>query len=147
MTALQSRFVLHMIHALSTYLSTQACAILTIQLQLLTSGSTATTTTTRALLFFGMIFELLAMLLAISFLPLHQYSERTYPSQPRHVFAHLALEMPIVLVFMGIVMLAAALVVEMLKMSVGIAVAMSGFLVFGIILCLLASCFGAYGRP
>ena len=112
-----------MIHALSTYLSTQACAILTIQLQLLTSGSTATTTTTRALLFFGMIFELLAMLLAISFLPLHQYSERSYPSQPRHVFAHLALGMPIVV---GIVVLAAALVVEMLKMSVGIAVAMSG---------------------
>jgi len=37
-------------------------------------------------------------------------------------------------------MLAAALVVEMFKMLLGIAV-------FGIILRLLASCFGAYGRP
>ena len=63
------------------------------------------------------------------------------------MFAHLALGMPIVLVLVGIVVLAAALVVEMLKMSVGIAFAMSGFLAFGIILCLLASCFGAYGRP
>ena len=50
------------------------------------------------------------------------------------------------LVFMGIVGLAAVLVVKMLKTSIGIAAAMSGFLVFGIILCLLASCFGAYGR-
>jgi hypothetical protein len=130
----------------STYLSIQAVAIVTIQLQLLTSGSMATTITTRALLFIGMTFELLAILLAISFPQFQQYPEEHHPLLPRAALVRLALGMPIVLVFMGIVGLAAALVMETLKTSIGTAAAMSGFLVFGIILCLLASCFGAYSR-
>jgi hypothetical protein len=101
----------------------------------------ATTTTTRALLFFGMIFELLAILLAICFLQSRQYSK---DSQRPSALLRLASGVPIVLLLMGIVGLAAALVVEMLKTSLGMAVAMSGFLIFGTILCLLALCFGTY---
>jgi hypothetical protein len=126
---------------LSTYFFTQAGAIITIQLQMLTSGSMATTTTTRALLFFGMTFELLAILLAICFIHSHQYSE---DSQHLPALVRLASGTPIVLTLMGIVGLATALVVEMLKTSLGTAVAMSGFLIFGIILCLLASFFETY---
>jgi uncharacterized membrane-anchored protein len=126
---------------LSTYFSTQAGAIITIQLQMLTSGSMATTTTTRALLFFGMTFELLAILLAICFFQSQYYSEG---SQRPPALLRMASGVPVVLVWMGIVGLASALVVEMLKTSLGTAVAMSGFLIFGIILCLLASCVGVY---
>jgi hypothetical protein len=61
---------------------TQAVSIVTIQLQLLTSGSMATATTTRALLFIGMTFELLAILLAISFPQFHQYPEERHPFSP-----------------------------------------------------------------
>ena len=103
----------------------------------------ATTTTTRALLFFGMTFELLGILLAICFLPIHQYSEDL---QRLPALVRLALGVPIVLVLMGIVGLAAVLVVEMLKTSLTTAVVMSSFLVFGIMLCLLASCFGVCGK-
>ena len=98
---------------------------------MLTSGSTATTTTTRALLFIGMTFELLAILLAVTF-------TQSRPS----TFLRVTSGLPIVLVLVGIVGLAVALVVEMLKVSVGTAAVMSGFLVIGIILCLLASFFG-----
>jgi hypothetical protein len=126
---------------LSTYFSTQAGAIITIQLQMLTSGSMATTATTRALLFFGMTFELLAILLAICFFQSQHYSE---DSQRPLALLRMASGVPVVLVWMGIVGLASALVVEMLKTSLGTAVAMSGFLIFGIILCLLASCVGVY---
>jgi len=125
---------------LPTYLSTQAGAIITIQLQMLTSGSMATTTATRVLLFFGMTFELLAILLAICFIHSYQYSEG---SQRLPVLVRLASGTPIVFILMGIVGLAVALVVEMLKTSLGTAVAMTGFLLFGIILCLFASFFGA----
>ena len=126
---------------LPIYLSTQAGAIITIQLQMLTSDSMATTTTTRALLFSGMIFELLAILLAICFIHSHQYPE---DSQRLPALVRLASGTPIVFTLMGIVGLASALVVEMLKTSLGTAVAMSGFLIFGIILCLLALFFGTY---
>jgi hypothetical protein len=67
----------------STYLTIQAVAIVTIQLQLLTSGSMATTATTRALLFIGMTLELLAILLAISFPQFQQYPEEHHPLQRR----------------------------------------------------------------
>ena len=100
---------------------------------MLTSGSTATTATTRALLFVGMTSELLAILLAVTF-------AQSRPS----AFLHLASGVPIVLVLTGIVGLVVALVVEMLKVSVGMAAAMSGFLAIGIILCLLALFFGAH---
>jgi hypothetical protein len=126
---------------LPIYLSTQAGAIITIQLQMLTSDSMATTTTTRALLFFGMTSELLAILLAICFIHSHQYPE---DSQHLPALVRLVSGTPIVFTLMGIVGLATALVVEMLKTSLGTAVAMSGFLIFGIILCLLASFFGTY---
>jgi hypothetical protein len=126
---------------LPTYLSTQAGAIITIQLQMLTSSAMATTTATRVLLFFGMTFELLAILLAICFIHSHQYPEG---SQRLPALVRLTSGTPVVFTLMGIVGLATALMVEMLKTSLGTAVAMSGFLIFGIILCLLASFFGAY---
>ena len=128
---------------LFTYLANKAVAIVTIQLQLFTSGSIDTTTTTRALLAIGMTFELLAILLSIRFL---QYFEDSRPSQPLSTIFCLASRVPVVLVLVGIVGLAVSLVVEMLKTSLSTAVAMSGFLIFGIIFCLLALCFGAYGR-
>jgi hypothetical protein len=45
---------------------------------------------------------------------------------------------PIVLILTGIIGLAAALVVETLKASLSIAFIMSGCLIIGVILCLLA---------
>jgi hypothetical protein len=106
----------------------------------------ATTTTTRALLFFGMTFELLGILLAICFLQFHQYPEDINSSQLLAMLVRLASGVPVVLVLMGIIGLAAVFVVEVIETSLSTAIAMSTFIVFGIILCLLATYFVLRGR-
>ena len=98
----------------------------------------AITTTTYALLSFGMILELLGILFAIYFVCFVQcyHSEE---SRPPPTLVRLASGVPTVLILTGIIVLAAALVTEMLKTSLGTAIAMSGFLILGVVLCLFAS--------
>jgi nucleoside permease NupC len=55
-------------------------------------------------------------------------------------------EMPTVLILIGIICLAAALVVEMLEISIGTAVAMGGVLFLGVVFCPLAWWVGISGR-
>jgi cytochrome bd-type quinol oxidase subunit 2 len=108
---------------------------------LLTSGSIATTAT-HALLSFGIIFELLGILVAICFLRCCKYSEDSHIPQPLPKLVRVISVVPIILILMGIIGLAAALVVEMLNTSLITAVAMTSVLIFGIILCLGTSHFG-----
>jgi len=114
-----------------------AGVIVTIQVQLLTSDSTAITTTTRTLLSFGVVLELLGILLAICFVQSYHPDEGR-PRQAPSTLARLVSGVPIVLILTGIIGLAAALVVETFKVSLSIAIIMSGCLSIGVILCLLA---------
>jgi len=114
--------------------------IVTIQIQLLTSGSMAIATTTRALLSFGVILELLGILLAICFVQLHHPDER-HPLQTQSTLVRLTSGVPNVLILTGIIGLATTLVVETLKTSLSMAVVMSGCIVTvsGVALCLFTS--------
>jgi len=114
----------------------KAGVIVTIQVQLLASDSTAITTTTRTLLSFGVVLELLGILLAICFVQSYHPDEGR-PRQALSTLARLVSGVPIVLILTGIIGLAAALVVETLKASLSIAFIMSGCLIIGVILCLL----------
>jgi len=117
---------------LFTHSSTlKAAAIVAIQVQLLASNLN---TITRALLSIGIIFELLGILLAICFI---HHTDDGHHFQPFSTLARRTWRVPTVLVLMGIVALGTALVVETLKTSLGTAVAMSSFLIFGVVLCLL----------
>jgi hypothetical protein len=58
----------------------------------------------------------------------------------------IASEVPTFLILIGIIGIAAALVVEMLDVSVGTAIAMGGILVVGIAFCVMAWCLGIGGR-
>jgi hypothetical protein len=99
-----------------------------------------TTLATRTILSFGIIFELLGLLLAICF-PLPERAEDIPPS------FYLASGLPAVPIFMGILGLAAALVVETVKTSLGTAVAMTSALFLGGIVCLSTLWFRICGRP
>jgi len=123
-----------------------AVAIVTIQVQLLSSGSLDNTPTTNALLSFGIILELLSILFAICFIQSqHDHPDGNHP-HPQHLstLAYLAWGAPTVLILMGIVVLGIALVVEMLKTSMGTAFAMSSFLIIGVLFCLLGSLRGVW---
>ena len=113
--------------------TSKAAAIVAIQVQLFASSSNEIT---RALLSVGIIFELLGILLAICFVQMHNTDDAHHP-QPLSTLARLALRVPTVLILTGIVGLGAALVVETLETSLGTAVAMSSFLFFGVVSCLL----------
>ncbi|KIM82154.1 hypothetical protein PILCRDRAFT_820527 [Piloderma croceum F 1598] len=102
------------------------------------SDSTAITTTTRTLLAFGVVLELLGILLAICFIQSYHPDEGGRPRQAPSTLARLVSGVPIVLILTGIIGLAAALVVETFKVSLSIAIIMSGCLRIGVILCLLA---------
>jgi hypothetical protein len=99
----------------------------------------ATTMTTRTILSLGIMSELLGLLLAICF-PLPQRAEDIPPS------FHLASGFTTVPIFMGILGLATALVVETVKISLGAAVAMTCALFLGGIVCLSTVWFRVCGR-
>jgi hypothetical protein len=126
---------MHYVCAFTHFSTLKAVAIVAIQVQLLTSSSNKTT---RALLSIGIILELLAILFAICFVQMHNTHD-SHHSQPLSTLsARLALRVPTVLILTGIVGLGAALVVDTLETSLGTAVAMSSFLIFGVVLCLLS---------
>jgi len=105
-------------------------AIVAIHVQLL---SVVVASAARTLLSIGLILELLGILLAICFVRTHNGDN----IQPRSTLTRLTLRMPTFLIFMGIVGLGATLVVETLQTSLGTAVTMSSFLIFGVIICIL----------
>src|SRR5262245_62919807 len=86
----------------------QAGVIVTIQVPLLTSNSMATSIAARAILSFGIIFELLGAMFAISFL---QHPQNDVRRGMRFVK-----RLPYILVSFGIVGLAAVLLMEAFKM-------------------------------
>jgi hypothetical protein len=120
-------------HYWYTYPSNKAVAIVAIQVQLLTLS---TTTTARTLLSMCMTLELLGILLAICFIQ-SSNTDEVACSHSLSILVRLALGLPTVLILTGIIGLGAALVVETLQASLGAAVIMSGFLVFGVVCCLL----------
>jgi len=110
---------------------TKAVAIIGIQVQMLT---TDTTTIARSLLSFGMILELVSIFISICFIQ----SRRSDAAQVPSTFVRLLARVPSILILAGIVVLGAALVVEMFEVSMGAAIAMSALLVCGVLVCLLA---------
>jgi hypothetical protein len=100
----------------------------------------ATTIITHIILSLGIMFELLGLLLAICF-PLPDHTDDNSPS------LYLASSLQTVLIFMGILGLATALVVETVKTSLGAAVAMTCALFLGGIVCLSTVCFRVCRRP
>ena len=104
----------------------------------------AITAATRALLSLCMILELLGISLAICLVQAH-HMRRNHPSQPSVALVQHALRVPTVLILTGIVGLGVALVVETLETSLGTAVTMSGFLIFGAIVCVSLLVYGLGG--
>jgi hypothetical protein len=120
----------------------QAGFVVSIQAQLLTSNVIASSTISRIFLVVGMIFELLGVMLVIYFTRFPaNHSRKSW----RAIF-RVASEIPTLLIIIGIIFLAAALVVDLFDISVGTGVAISGVLIIGVLSCLLAWCFGMEGR-
>jgi hypothetical protein len=115
----------------------QACAVIALQAQLLASGQTSTTT--RAVLTFGMT----TILIAIFFLECGQYFEQYLCG---NVLGLLASRVPKTLILMGVVGLAGTLVVETFKMCWGIALILAGIFIFGVVVCVLFSWHGNRGK-
>jgi hypothetical protein len=91
-----------------------------------------------------MVLELVGVSLVICFAQVH-HLRGNQPSQLRFTLARHALRVPTVLILMGIVGLGVVLVVEIVEISLGAAVAMSGCLVFGVVLCILLFVYGSGG--
>ena len=112
----------------------QAAGILGLELQLLATNSLVTTTTTRTILSFGIIFELLGLLHLIC-IPIPQHTEGI------PLFLRLVSRVPTMLILMGMLGLATALVVETVKLSLNVAIGMGCTFFLGGTVCLLTSWF------
>jgi hypothetical protein len=97
-----------------THILHQAGITLGVQIQLLTSDSNATTATARVLLTLAIISELFGVIIALNFLRFHKYTN-ILPSEPLPIMTRLMSSMPTLLISIGILGLAAALVVETFK--------------------------------
>lgn len=64
----------------------------------------------------------------------------------RTAIRRVASEVPAFLILVGILGIAVALIVEMLHISIGTAIAMSGIFIFGFVFCFLAWVLGIGGR-
>jgi hypothetical protein len=123
----------------------KAGAIVSIQIQLLTSSSMASSTPALIFLFLGITSELVGVIVVVYF--------ARFPANPRGntnrstmMIMRGVSEVPTVLILIGIICLAAALVVEMVDISIGTAVAMSGVVFLGVFFCLFAWWVGISGR-
>lgn len=110
----------------------KAGVIITVQVQLLTSDWSSTDTIIRALLAFGLVLELLSIVLATC---LAQYTRKPNLPPSESTFIRLTRETPIVLILVGILSLAAAFITEMRHWSLASMIVMSGMLVLGLALC------------
>jgi hypothetical protein len=127
--------------------SNQAGIIVSIQVQLLTSSSPSSSALTRIFLTLGITSELLGVMLIVFFTRFSKYQSRELPGSAAYrVGIRIASELPAFFVLVGIVGVAAALVVETLDVSVGVAVAMSGVLILLIIFCFVVWCLEVGGR-
>jgi hypothetical protein len=108
----------------------QAAGILGLEVQLLTTISLATTPTTHTILSYGIIFELLGLILLIC-IPIPQRTEGIPLS------LRLVLRVPTMLILMGMLGLATALVVETVKLSLNVAIGMGCTFVLGGTVCLI----------
>jgi hypothetical protein len=104
----------------------------------------ASSTPALIFLFLGITSELVGIL--VVYFTRFPASLRDNVYRSTMVILHGVSEMPTVLVLIGIICLAAALVVEMLGISIGTAVVMSGVLSLGVFFCLLAWWVGIGGR-
>lgn len=119
----------------------QAGAVISIQVQLLTSSSMASSTIPRILLTVGLMSELIGVMLVIYFIRFHKKHRRKSSNIYRTAIRVLS-ELPTLFIFMGIIGVIAALVVDMFDVSVGTAIAMSGVLSLGVVFFVVAWCFG-----
>jgi hypothetical protein len=119
--------------------------IVSIQVQLLTSNPMASSVIPRIFLTLGLTSELLGVMLVISFIRFPVNTRRESSNILRAIIRATS-EAPTILFLMGVICVAAALVVDMLDVSIGTAVAMGCVLIGGGILCLLACCFGSRER-
>lgn len=105
----------------------------------------ASSTPALIFVFLGITSELVGVILVVYFtrFPVNP-RDTTYRSMTMILCG--VSEVPTILILIGIICLVAALVVEMLDISLGTAVAMSGVLFLGVIFCLLASWVGIDGR-
>jgi hypothetical protein len=101
--------------------------------------------TPRIFLTFGMMSELVGVMLVLYFMrfPTNYWHK---PCNTSRILLRAASEAPTFLISLGIIGVAAALVVEMLDVSLGTAIAMTGLLSIAVVLCLLAWCLGLGGR-
>ena len=111
---------------------------------LLTSDSMATAAATRGLLSLCIVLELLGISLAICFAQAHHMHGGVRPSGGQPPLQHVS-QAPTALILTGMVGLGVALVVETFKTSLGTALTMGGFLVFGIGFCVLVLVCGLGG--
>jgi nitrogen fixation/metabolism regulation signal transduction histidine kinase len=121
----------------------QAGVIIIIQVQLLTSSSPSSSDLTRIFLTLGITSELLGVMLIVFFTRCSKYQSRESPGSAA---IRIASELPAFFVLAGIVGVAAALVVETLEVSVGVAIVMSGVLILWIIFCFVIWCLEVDGR-
>jgi hypothetical protein len=105
----------------------------------------ASSTPALIFLFLGITSELVGVIVIVYF--------ARFPANPRDnayrstmMIMRGVSEVPTVFILIGIICLAAALVVEMLEISIGTAVAMSGVIFLGVFFCLLAWWVGIGGR-
>jgi hypothetical protein len=117
---------------------TKALAVIGIQIQLLTSASITISATARAILCLGITFELLGLILIISF-PTH--SSETLP-----LIFSLVPRMYTIPVLLGILGLAVTVMLEAVDASLGAAIFMGCILALSGMSCLLALWLRAYGR-
>jgi hypothetical protein len=130
----------HWTHNHSSLLASsfQACAVITIHVQLLSSNKMALTTAARTLLFLGFIFTTFGIVLAFILLQLWNPFMRSLAR------SHL-IKLPAVLILMGLAGFVAVITIEAFKVSLGTGMTLIGILLSGIFLCLLALLFGGGG--
>jgi hypothetical protein len=118
----------------------QAIGILGYELQLLATNSLATSTTARTILSFGIIFELLGLILLICIhIPRH--------TEGIPLSLRLVLRVPTIMILIGMLGLATTVVVENVKMSLSASIGMSCTFVLGGTVCLVTLWLTTRGRP
>lgn len=123
----------------------QASIVVSIQVPLLTANSAELSVIPRIFLTLGLMSELVGIMLIVYFIRFPENDSHKSSNNLRTV-NRAALEAPTFLILTGIIGVAVALVVEMLGISIGAAIAMSGVLILGVMFCFLAWYLGIGGR-
>jgi hypothetical protein len=116
--------------------SFQACAFVTIHVQVLSSNKLAVTTTARTLLSIGLIFTSFGIVLAFIFLQRRSFFTCSLGR------GHFATKLPAVLILIGIAGFVVVITIEAFKVSLGTGITLIGVLLSGLLICFLALLFG-----